>query len=112
MRLDTVILRLGFVSSRRFAKQLVGHGHFLVNGRRVLTPSYRVKVGDIITIKTTKMAKGPFRDLTVTLKKHEPPVWLQLDKEALEGKVVALPDLADSTVLQADFQVVGEFYAR
>ncbi|OGZ91076.1 MAG: 30S ribosomal protein S4, partial [Candidatus Staskawiczbacteria bacterium RIFOXYD12_FULL_37_10] len=90
-RLDNVIFRLGIAKSRAQARQLVSHGYFLINGKPANIPSYSIKKGDIISIKENKKKKGALKDLQAQIKKYEPPVWLNLTKEELEGKAVGDP---------------------
>lgn len=90
-RLDNVVFRLGFAGSRGVARQIVSHGHIMVNGERVRSPGYEVKKGDIITIRPQSLNKLIFSSLAENLKKYEPPSWLHLDKEKLEGRVLSLP---------------------
>lgn len=90
-RLDNVVMRLGFVPSRSVGRQMTSHGHFLVNGQRVKTPSYQVSVNDIITIRDAAKSHQIFEELEDKLKGYEPPVWLTIDKAKLEGKVESLP---------------------
>jgi ribosomal protein S4 len=85
-RLDNVVYRLGFASSRAQARQLVRHGHFLVNGRRVNIPSYQVKADDIVTMKSGSTAEQVVRDATDLTAAVAP--WLQADHEGLTGKVL------------------------
>lgn len=108
-RLDNVVYRLGFAPSRSVARQLVGHGHFFVNGRRVNIPSYEVRVGDTIMIRPASNDHALFRDLGSALKKYEPPVWLHTDGEKREGKVIALPK---DTELPFNVNMVIDFYSR
>lgn len=92
-RLDNVVYRLGFAPSRSVARQLVGHGHLLVNGRRVTIPSYEVKIGDVVSIRPQSSSHPLFKDLAAILKKRENdvPPWLKVDVEKIEGKIVAPP---------------------
>lgn len=88
-RLDNVVFRLGFASSRKEARQLVTHGHFTVNGRKVDIPSYQVKAGDIIKVKEKSASSPKFReikDMTITV-----PSWVTVDVDKLEGKVISIP---------------------
>lgn len=92
-RLDNAVYRLGFAVSRPAARQMVSHGHFLVNGKKVQTASYRIKIGDFISIKEkSRMSAGIFKNLDITLKKYQPPTWLRLDKSKNEGEVLSMPD--------------------
>ncbi len=110
-RLDNVIFRLGFAKTRIQARQLVNHGHFLVNGEKVNIPSYQIRKGDKITISPTKIQKKIFQGLSSTLKKHQPPSWLELNSEKLEGKVVGEPSLTEA-FLPIEIPAIFEFYSR
>lgn len=90
-RLDNIVFRLGFTESRSVARQMVTHGHIMVNGRRVDIPSYRIKSGDKISIRPQSASKGIFKDLDIKMKKYNPPVWVKLDKAKKEGEVVGVP---------------------
>jgi small subunit ribosomal protein S4 len=113
-RLDNIIFRLGFVPSRTMARQLVSHGHFTVNGRRVSIPSFRTRKGDVVRIRAQSVNKGMFRDLDIYFKKYEPPTWLSLDKEKKEGRIISLPDLSVEPSLSSNLNLnaVVEFYSR
>ncbi len=87
-RLDNAIFRLGFAPSRGAARQLIVHGHIFVNKRRVRSPGYVVKTNDVITAHDDVEAIKKRKDI---LKKYEPPAWLRLDKEKLEGHVLSPP---------------------
>lgn len=111
LRLDNVIYRLGIGESRDQARQIVGHGFVLVNGRGVNIPSYQVKAGDEITIKETKLKRPAFQEKVKKLEKHDAPSWLSLDKSAVKAKVTALPAMPE---LKQSFQpqLIIEFYSR
>jgi small subunit ribosomal protein S4 len=89
-RLDNVVYRLGFAASRAQARQLVRHGHFLVNGRRVNIPSFQVRPDDVVSIKTGSPAEQAVRDATDLTASVAP--WLQADHENLTGKVLKWPE--------------------
>ncbi len=89
-RLDNVVYRLGFAASRAQARQLVRHGHFLVNGRRVNIPSYQCKPDDVLSIKPGSPAEQVVRDATDLTASVSP--WLQADHENLTGKLLKLPE--------------------
>jgi small subunit ribosomal protein S4 len=108
-RLDNVMFRLGFAPSRSVARQLVGHGHICVNGRRVTIPSYRVNVGDTISIRPESKEMGLFKNLSETLKKYEPPHWLAVDPEKREGKVLSMPKDFD---IPFDVGIVVDYYSK
>lgn len=92
-RLDNVVFSLGFAKSRLSSRQLISHGHILVNKKRVKSPGYTVQKGDLISIRQESRGKAPFSNLKETLKNREVPNWLELDKENLEGKVLSLPSV-------------------
>ncbi|MEX0934844.1 MAG: 30S ribosomal protein S4 [Candidatus Paceibacterota bacterium] len=107
-RLDNVAYRLGLAKTRRMARQLVSHGHILVNGRKVSIPSYQVQESDTITVRNED--KGPFR----TLKEEgagTPPAWLAFDAKKLEGRVDGQPTY-DETEHLFSLSKVLEFYTR
>lgn len=90
-RLDNVIFRLGLAPSRSMARQLILHGHIMVGGKRVRSPGITVRAGDMISVREASRAKGQFRELQMALKKYEPPSWLSLNVDRLEGTVLSLP---------------------
>ena len=110
-RLDNVIFRLGFASTRAHSRQLVNHSYFLVNGKAVNIPSFQVKRGDVVIVKETKKKKGAFKDLAPELKKMEPHKWLELNKEKFEGKIVSDPSLAEVNP-PVEISLIFEFYSR
>ncbi len=113
-RLDNVIYRAGIAKSRNQAKQLVGHGHFLVNGRKVDIPSYQVKVNDVIKLRDNKKEKKVFQALQQELKgkkKADLPSWLFFDKDKMEIKILSLPK-AEETERLFDTKMIIEFYSR
>lgn len=110
-RLDNVVYRLGFANSRAKARQLVSHGHFLMNGRSINVPSYRVKINDKIKLKPSSAKKNIFRNLSIVFKKYKPPSWLKLDIDKLEGSVQKLPTLEES-VPPVEIASVFEFYSK
>ncbi len=111
MRLDNVVYRLGFAKSRATARQLVNHGHFLVNGKKVNIPSYQVKVGDVVSLKPSSKDLKIFVNLEKQLNKKETPEWLLPDPTKLAGKVVAVPSKDDLKQI-FDIKAVVEFYSR
>ncbi|MEK7192644.1 MAG: 30S ribosomal protein S4 [Patescibacteria group bacterium] len=111
-RLDNVVFRLGFVTSRRAARQMVSHGHVLVNGSRVAIPSYHVSLGDVIKPREASRSKGIFTPLVERLKEYKAPAWLTLDSANLEGKVQALPKKEEAVASALNLQSIMEFYSR
>lgn len=110
-RLDNVVFRLGFASSRSQARQLVTHGNFLVNGKRVDIPSYRVKKGDEISPRPAFAKKPLFQELKKKLKDSRPPAWLSLETAKLKGKVVSSPSLEEAAP-PAEISAIFEYYSR
>jgi len=110
-RLDNVVYRLGFAVSRDQARQLVSHKFFLVNGKPVNIPSFSLKVGDTISLKTQKLKKAIFKDLKERLKKHQVPSWLSLDPEKFEGKVISEPKV-EEVAPPVEVSAVFEFYSK
>ena len=108
-RLDNVVFRLGFASSRKEARQLVTHGHFQVNGKKVDIPSYAVSVGDVIKIKEKSTNSPKFKEIkemSITV-----PAWVSVDVEKLEGKIVAMPVRDDIDTPIAEHLIV-ELYSK
>lgn len=110
-RLDNVVYRLGLATTRAQARQLVSHGHVQVNGRRLDVPSYRVRVGDLITVRPASIDKKYFETIKKSLVNVETKPWLQLDKDQIVGKVLGLPTRAD-VEMQIEPQLIVEFYSR
>lgn len=110
-RLDNVVFRLGLASSRSQARQMVLHGHFLVNGKKVDVPSFQVKKGDKIGVKSSSAKKEFFKKLAPVLKKHQPPSWLKLNPAKLEGEVEGVPTLEEAQP-PAEVPLIFEFYSR
>ncbi|MFH1225945.1 MAG: 30S ribosomal protein S4 [bacterium] len=110
-RLDNVVYRLGFAVSRRLAKQLVSHGHFLVNQKKVNISSYQAKVGDIIELRAKSGNSAYFKNLKENINPPTMPSWLTLDKENLTGKITSQPQLADWPK-NIDLTLVIEYYSR
>ena len=110
-RLDNVIFRLGMAASRFQARQLVSHGHFLVNGKPINIPAYHVKKGDEITIRPSSQKKNIFQNLPTLLKKYQPPSWISLNLEKLEGKIKGEPTLEEAAP-PAEISAIFEFYSR
>jgi small subunit ribosomal protein S4 len=108
-RFDNALVRLGFAASRRQARQLVDHGHFLVNGRRVNIPSYQLRPGDVISLKEGSGAEQTIRDateLTATV-----PAWLESDHDSLTAKVLRLPE-REEIAAPVQEQLIVELYSK
>jgi small subunit ribosomal protein S4 len=108
-RLDNILVRLGFAASRRQARQLIGHGHWLVNGRRVDIPSYQVKPEDVITIKPESAAEPIVREATDLT--SGVPAWLQADYDALTAKVLRQPERSEISAPVSE-QLIVELYSK
>lgn len=109
-RLDNVIYRAGFAASRSEARQLIVHGHFRVNDRRMSAPSYETKLGDVIKVREHSRQDGPFKELKAA-GGHPIPQWLAADYAGMSITIQSLPtrDQIDTPV---DEQQVVEFYSR
>ena len=110
-RLDNVIYRLGFAMSRPEARQLVRHGHFTVNGKKVNIPSYLVKPGEVLAIKDATKALEKMKTVIETNSFRQPPKWLDYDKNALIAKVIALPTKEDID-LPIEEHLIVELYSK
>lgn len=110
-RLDNVVYRAGFVKTRAAARQAVSHAHFNVNGKKVNVPSYRVRPGEVISLRELKRGKGLWKGIEETLKVKEAPGWLALEPANVSVKVAAIPTGAE---LQQPFdpKMIVEFYSR
>jgi len=109
-RLDNVVYRLGFAASRPQARQIVLHGHILVNGKKVNVPSYLVKVGDEIAVKDKSKDMEIFQEAKEA-GKASVPSWLEVDMEELKGRVVSLPSSEDLDI-PIEAQLIVELYSR
>lgn len=110
-RLDNIVFRLGFGTSRVEARQLVTHGHFTVNGKKVDIPSYLTKPGDVIQVKERSQDSPKFKDLREFAATQNVASWLERDVEALRGKVLATPSREDIDLPVAEHLIV-ELYSR
>jgi len=108
-RLDNVVYRLGFAATRRQARQLVTHGHFRVNGVKVNIPSYQVKPDDVITVKPGSNAEPIIRSATELVASVAP--WLQADYDALNGKVLKVPERTEIDTPVSE-QLIVEYYSK
>jgi small subunit ribosomal protein S4 len=111
MRLDNLVYRLGFADSRAQARQLVSHGHFMVNGRKVDIPSYIARPNDVIAVRERSKGLEYFQTRKLMLAQKGVPHWLQLDVDALSGHVLALPGRTELE-LPFDEHLVVELYQR
>ena len=110
-RLDNVVYRVGFASSRAEARQLVGHGHYEVNGKRVDIPSYQVKAEDMISVSEKLRGSDKMKAIVETCGARPIPMWLEMNKETLEAKVVRLPNREDIDLDVQELLIV-EYYSK
>lgn len=110
-RLDNVIFRLGLANTRREARQIVNHGHVLVNGKRVDIPSYLVKPGEVITLKEKTKNSDRMKDIVEANSSRIVPKWLDMDKNTLSAKVVRLAEREDIDFEVAEHLIV-ELYSK
>ena len=110
-RLDNVVYRLGFASSRSQARQLVRHGHFLLNGRKTDVPSCLVKSGDAIAWRDKSAQTEYYKTLVKEIEDMTVPGWLTLDRQELVGRVLALPT-SDDIEVKFDEKAIVEYYSR
>ena len=111
-RLDNVVYRMGFADSRRQARQLVRHGHFMVNDRKTNIPSFLVKPGDVITVRTGSRGRTYFTDCSEVLNTRRAPDWISMDNNALSGRVLSLPARDQIEVPAFNEALVVEHYRR
>lgn len=110
-RLDNIAWRMGMASTRRDARQLVAHGHFTLNGKKVTIPSVLVKPGDVIAVKESSRDLVKFKTLAESLNPQNAPKWLEVNADALSCKVVAMPTKEDLDY-EVNEQLVVELYSK
>ena len=110
-RLDNVIYRLGLANTRREARQIVNHGHILINGKKVDIPSYLVKPGEVITLKEKTRSSSRIKDIVEANSSRLIPDWLDMDKNTLTGKVVSLPG-REHIDYEVEEHLIVELYSK
>ncbi|MBQ4095929.1 MAG: 30S ribosomal protein S4 [Oscillospiraceae bacterium] len=110
-RLDNIVFRMGLSMTRREARQLVVHGHFDVNGKRVDIPSYRIKVGDVISLRENSKKSVKFKEIVEATNGRLIPSWLDMDKEKLAAKVVRMPAKEDLDY-EIEEHLIVELYSK
>lgn len=110
-RLDNVVFRLGLAVSRALARQMVSHGHIMLNGRRLTIPSATVKVGDVISIRPQSVDKVLFKNLEERLQNTNTPNWLVFDQTKNQGTILSMPVLGEGES-NLHFDKILEFYSR
>jgi len=108
-RLDNVIYRMGLGASRRATRQMVSHGHFVVNNHRVTIPSYELKSGDVVKIREGSKTRKIFENLADRLKDYNAPAWVAFDLSNMEGRILDKPKNIETFL---DLNAVLEFYSR
>jgi small subunit ribosomal protein S4 len=109
-RLDSVVYRMGVAETRKQARQMVSHGHFLVNGKSINIPSYVVQRDDTIMLKPHRAQKKLFQNAKLALKKYTSPSWLQLDKDKMEAKILGVPSF-EEVAPTVELSLIFEFYS-
>ena len=110
-RLDNVVFRMGFANTRREARQLVNHGHFTVNGKRVNIPSYQIRLGDVVAVSEKSRTTTKFKSLIEEQGKKPMPKWIDKAGESFEGKIIAMPARDDIDYEVAEHLIV-ELYSK
>jgi len=110
-RLDNIVYRMGFATSRNQARQLIRHNHFLVNGNKTNIPSYQVKVGDVIEIKEKSRNVPMFSEAMETVVRRGIPNWMEVDKDTFKGTLRAIPSREDLT-MPIQEQLIVELYSK
>jgi small subunit ribosomal protein S4 len=110
-RLDNVVFRMGFATSRAEARQLVRHGHFLVNGRKSSIPSTQLRTGDAVSVREKSRRVGRIAGALETLEGRSVPQWLEIEKDDFKGVVKALP-VRDDITMPIQEQLIVELYSR
>jgi small subunit ribosomal protein S4 len=111
-RLDNVVQRMGFAGSKKEARQLVRHGHMLVNGKKVNIPSYILKAGDVVELREKSRGIAQVQQTLAAVEKRGFPTWLEIDKVQFRGKVLSLPPRDECTLPTVKEQLVVELYSK
>ena len=110
-RLDNVVFRLGLANTRRQARQIVNHGHILVNGKKVDIPSYLVKEGDVVAVREKSKSSQSMKDIAEANATRGIPSWLDMDKNQMQGKVVTLPK-REHIDFEVEEHLIVELYSK
>ncbi|HEU5432527.1 MAG TPA: 30S ribosomal protein S4, partial [Thermomicrobiales bacterium] len=111
-RLDNVVYRMGFADSRAQARQLVRHGHFMVNGRKTNIPSYAVRPNDVVSVRPESRKREYVTDFSAVLNTRRAPEWLSIDPNALSGRVLNLPTPDQIEIPAFNEALIVEHYSR
>ena len=109
--MDNIVFRLGIAKSRTEARQMVNHGHFLINQKKIDIPSYETKKGDQIELRPESRKKKKFQELKISLKKYNPPAWLSFNAEEIKGEILELP-LEEEAAVPVETSIIFEFYSK
>lgn len=109
-RLDNVVFRAGFAASRIIAKQIVSHGHILVNNKKAAISSHLMKMGDVVSIKPSSKGLLIFKDLSNIIKRRNAPEWIQVDGEKFEAKIKSMPLKIEEELF--DINLVVDYFSR
>ena len=110
-KLDNIVYLLGFSPSKTGAHQLVAHGHFLVNGKRIKSGNHLVQVGDVIEVRPGSADIKPIKDAKERFGKYTPPVWLKMDQQTVTGTVVRMPEI-EEVQIPFNLGLIIDFYSR
>ena len=110
-RLDNVIFRMGLALTRRESRQLASHGHFLVNGKKVDIPSYRIKAGDTVSLREKSRQSDKFKDVAEQTKGRLVPGWLDVNRESFSASIIRIPQIADLD-FECQPHLVVELYSK
>lgn len=110
-RLDNIVCRMGFAPNRNSARQLVNHGHFLVNGRKVNIPSFSVRVGDLVEVRESSRNLALIGDSLSGNEQKGVPAWIEMDFQNFKGKLLQIPS-RDDIQLPAQEQLIVELYSK
>jgi small subunit ribosomal protein S4 len=111
-RLDNVVQRMGFAGAKKEARQLVRHGHLLVNGRKVNIPSYLLQPGDVVELREKSRGIAQIQQTLAAVEKRGFPSWLEIDKAQFRGKMLSLPPREECTLPTVKEQLVVELYSK
>jgi small subunit ribosomal protein S4 len=110
-RLDNVVFRMGLATTRRESRQLVTHGHFSVNGKKIDIPSYRIKPGDVITLRENSRKSTKFKEIVELTNGRVVPLWLEANKEDFSAKVVRMP-VKEDLDYEVEEHLIVELYSK
>ena len=110
-RLDNVVFRMGLATTRRESRQLVTHGHFSVNGKKIDIPSYRVKPGDVVTLRENSRKSTKFKEIVELTNGRVVPLWMEVNKEDFSAKVVRMPAKEDLDY-EVEEHLIVELYSK